>query len=126
LRPILSHLTAASRTWRSLGDAVACATGELCRPPGDDVRHPLQLVQRNVTERSERMSQPVSERGDRPSAHGRGVALKVELDELGQRQFGQWFRFAAQPRLDHLAVVLQRCALGRESCLPPSPACAVV
>jgi hypothetical protein len=58
-----------------------------------------------------------------------GRALPGDLDELGQGELGDDRRLAAQLRLDHLAIVLERGGLRGERALAPAlaaghPTCA--
>jgi hypothetical protein len=54
------------------------------------------------------------------------VAVEVVLDQLGERQLGQRLGVAAQPRLDHVPVVVERCGLRREGALAAADAVLVV
>lgn len=59
------------------------------------------------------MDEPLAQRRDSARPDDGGVALEVELDELGESELRDGLG-AVQARLDHIAVVLHRGALGRE------------
>jgi hypothetical protein len=70
--------------------------------------------------------QPIAKGRDRARPHARSVPLQVQLNELGERQLRERHRLSPQPRLDHVAVVLEGGALARERRLPATFAVSIV
>jgi hypothetical protein len=95
-------------------DPVAGPLRQLRPPAGELVNHALELAERDVAVGARRIAEPLAQRIDRALAGAGGVALEVELGELGERQVARGPGLAPQARLDRVAVVSESGGAGRE------------